>query len=80
MIIKFMPAKNISENLVAKLGKFEIGDMVSSCPWGLKPGRHMPGVGEIIAIRADRERPYICAHNDKLYQFKATEIDHHDFY
>lgn len=67
-------AKNYyKENLVAKLGKFKVGDFISSysCEKGNK---YMPGVGEIIAIRKDLERPYICEFSGKLYWYKAEEI------
>ena len=69
-----MPAEKTAENLVTRLGKFRVGDLVDGNP------TIMPGVGKIIVIVPGRERPYICEHNDTLYQFKATEIEHHDFY
>jgi len=74
-----MTKRSIDKKFVKKLGKFQLGDLVSSysCEKG---NTYMPGVGEIIAIIKTKERPYYCEHNNKLYRFKESEIDIHDSY
>jgi hypothetical protein len=59
------------------LGKFSLGDLVDS--FGCESGRsYMPGTGMIITIRPDEERPFICEHNDRVYRYKKSEIEHTD--
>ena len=60
-----------------KLGEFSLGDLVDS--FGCEDGRqYMPGIGEIISIRPDKERPFVCVHDNKMYFYKAKEIEHTD--
>lgn len=67
----------IQKTFALELEGFTLGDLVDS--FGCKKGRpYMPGVGEIIAIRPDRERPYVCAHNNQLYFYNKSEIKHTD--
>jgi len=74
-----MSNEDVAEKFVHELGKFKIGDGVSSyhCE---DDNLYMPGIGIIIAILVGRKRPYICEHDRRLYQFKENEIDHHDMY
>ena len=74
-----MTKRSIDKKFVKKLGKFQLGDLVSSysCEYG---NTDMPGVGKIIAIIKTEERPYYCKHNNKLYRFKESEIDIYNSY
>lgn len=56
---------------------FNIGDLVSSNPFGSALKHFMPGVGKIIDIyqhQGTKENIYVCAHNAITYYYKEDEI------
>jgi len=67
----------VHKEFAFELGEFGLGDLVDS--FGCETGRpYMPGTGEIIAIKPKEERPFLCAHNNQMYSYKASEIEHTD--